>query len=173
MEQTSEQNLVLAIKQGNKAAFHVLYDSYSHLILGFINRMVMNTEVAENIFQKVFCEIWSRKQGFDVSKGKFFIWMLQIARQVTVETIRSGKLIYQNEIEKLQHCVFYAAFEPLVTGKNVSYSFVSDKEKAALQLIYFKGYSITEASAKMGITIEALACQINKVISFHKEAATA
>jgi len=173
MEKNSDQNLVSTIQKGSQAAFHILYDKYSPSLLGFINKIVMNNEAAENIFQKAFCEIWKRKQSFNASKGKFFIWMLQIARQVTTEAIRSGKIIYQSEIEKLQHCVFYAALEPLVIGKNVSYPFVSDKEKAALQLVYFKGYSIIEASAEMGITIEALACQINKVISLHKEAATA
>lgn len=173
MEQQSEQSLVKAIQQGNKAAFDVLYDMYSPLLLGTINKMVMNAEAAENILQKVFCEIWKRKQGFDASKGKFVIWIIQIAREVTIEAIRSSKLISQSSIEKLQHCVFDAAFEPLVTGKNVPFSFVTDKEKAALQLVYFKGYSITEASERMGINIESMASQINKVISFHKEAATA
>ena len=51
--------------------------------------MVENKELAEDILQEAFIKFWNNFKNYDPLKGRLFTWMLNIARNLTIDTLRS------------------------------------------------------------------------------------
>ena len=71
----SEQELVALLQQRNEKAFSYLYDNYSGALYGIVNAVVTDKEVANDVLQNVFINIWRKIELYDASKGRLFTWM--------------------------------------------------------------------------------------------------
>ena len=94
----NEGELVLRLQHQDQQAFSYLYDNYSAALNGIIYRMVENRELAEDILQEVFIKIWNNILHYDAGKGRLFTWMLNIARNLTIDTLRSKSYKKQGKI---------------------------------------------------------------------------
>ena len=74
----SEEELVNGLKRQDVVAMNVLYNMYSGALLGVISRVVLQTEVAEDLLQETFVKIWNSAGSYDASKGRLFTWMMNI-----------------------------------------------------------------------------------------------
>ena len=98
----SEEELVTLLRTQDQSAFSYLYDNYAAALNGIITRMVDDTQLAEDILQEAFLKIWNNFKQYDTSKGRLFTWMINITRNLTIDTLRSkgykkGKKISQDE----------------------------------------------------------------------------
>ena len=50
--------------------------------------------LAGDVLQEVFINIWRKIESYDQTKGRLFTWMLNIARNASIDTLRSKS--YQN-----------------------------------------------------------------------------
>lgn len=85
----SEQQLVALLKERNEQAFSYLYDNYSGALLGIIGAIITDREIANDVLQNVFVNIWRKIDSYDASKGRLFTWMLNIARNAAIDELRS------------------------------------------------------------------------------------
>ena len=87
MEQPN--SLILEMQKGNEKAFSRIYALYSEATFGIINTIVTNEKVAEEVLQDVFVKVWNNADSYDVKKGRFFTWILNIARNAAIDSLRS------------------------------------------------------------------------------------
>ena len=73
----SEEELVIGLKAQDVATMNALYQMYSSSLLGVISRVVIQTEVAEDVLQETFVKIWNSAGSYDASKGRLFTWMMK------------------------------------------------------------------------------------------------
>src|SRR6185369_16043008 len=78
-------------------AFSYLYDNYSPALFGVINQIISNREVAADVLQDVFVNIWKKISLYDETKGRLFTWMLNIARNAAIDKLRSRP--YQDSLK--------------------------------------------------------------------------
>ena len=64
----SEEELVNGLKNQDTIAMEALYSMYSGALLGIISRVVVQTEVAEDVLQETFVKIWKSAGSYDPSK---------------------------------------------------------------------------------------------------------
>ena len=81
--------LVERFQQKDLSAFEKLYGMYSENICGVINTIVRNNDLAEEICQDVFVKVWNNAESYNSSKGRFFTWVLNIARNAAIDEVRS------------------------------------------------------------------------------------
>ena len=81
--------LIQKFQEKDIVAFEQLYDMYAKNICGAINIIVKNDALAEEICQDVFMKIWQKSDHYNASKGRFFTWVLNIARNAAIDTLRS------------------------------------------------------------------------------------
>ena len=165
----SEQTLVKLMRQGNQQAFGKLYDKYAPLLMGLIIRLVGDKKTAEDVLQQVFNKIWENKAVSDFSKERLFSKMIQIARTTTVEVIRLGKTNFTGEIREANKTVYFSRIGSQSSEQNkINNStelFEIEKiSKEALDLIYFKGYSFTDAATVLNIPINNLKEKVKMAI---------
>ena len=77
------------LKSRDSKAFSYLYDNYSASLYTIIAQMVNDMEVANDVLQEVFINIWRKIESYDPVKGRLFTWMLNIARNASIDTLRS------------------------------------------------------------------------------------
>lgn len=140
----SQEELLLSIRKGNKAAFSILYDTYSPVIFAVINQSSSDIKFSEELLQKAFIRIWQNIPNFDPSKQRFLAWMLVIARNVANEALQSQNSNKNSEIQTSANIV----------SKNIE----------ALTLIYFKGYSLKKAAETLQVTETELKIKLKKEI---------
>ena len=65
-----------------------MYDKYSPALYGVINRILQNTEAAEEVLQDTVMKIWNNAEKFDAGKGNLLTWIINIARNAAIDRAR-------------------------------------------------------------------------------------
>src|SRR6266446_3014002 len=90
----TEAELVALLKQRQQNAFSYLYDHYSGALYNVILAIVSDRELANDVLQEVFIKIWKQSESYDATKGRLFTWMMNVARNASIDMLRSKS--YQN-----------------------------------------------------------------------------
>jgi RNA polymerase sigma-70 factor (ECF subfamily) len=90
-----------AIRQaqaGDRDALGFLYARYAENIYGYVRSIVHNHHEAEDITQHVFTKLMRVIGKYEERDVPFFAWALRVARNVTMDYIRSERLVPVEEI---------------------------------------------------------------------------
>lgn len=87
-EETSK--LVKMIKSKSEQGFSILYDNYSIALYRILFKFVKRTEVADDLLQDTFVKIWKNIDQFDHTRGTLFTWMLNVARNIAQDYLKSS-----------------------------------------------------------------------------------
>lgn len=155
----SEEELIIALQQKHKIAMEAMYDMYSNALYGVIHRIVQSDEIAEDVLQEAFVKIWNTFTGYDASKGRLFTWIVNIARNLAIDKVRSKEFRNNSKNQELENNVIEidgtknSAFSPDEIGLKDLLDKVKPDQKVVLDLIYFKGYTHVEAAEKLDIPL--------------------
>lgn len=90
----SDEQLMLALKQGEKLAFNELYLRYSDKLYGYLLKMLWYNEVrAQDLLQDVFTKIITQPHLFDTNRN-FKTWVYTIAANLCKNEFK------RNEVRK-------------------------------------------------------------------------
>ncbi|NND88876.1 MAG: sigma-70 family RNA polymerase sigma factor, partial [Flavobacteriaceae bacterium] len=81
--------LIQNMQQGDEKAFNEIYKRYSEAVYGIIYSIVLDKAIAEEILQDVFIKVWKKAKQYNQKKGRFFTWILNIARNAAIDQTRS------------------------------------------------------------------------------------
>ena len=162
----SEEELVLRLKNQDQAAFSYLYDNYAGALNGVIHRMIEDNQLAEDVLQEAFLKIWNNFKQYDESKGRLFTWMVNITRNLTIDTLRSKGYKKQQKIFKDENSVSglkdssagVDRFDTMGLRKQVAA--LKPDQKLIVDLAYFGGYTQEEISKEMGIPLGTVKTRI-------------
>ncbi|MFT5752953.1 MAG: RNA polymerase sigma-70 factor (ECF subfamily) [Flavobacterium sp.] len=152
MEQ--EELLKELLKKDDKS-FTLLYDNYSKSLFGVIYNLIRNTEEAEDVLQEVFVKIWKNIDSYNESKGRLYTWMLNIARNTSIDKLRSKN--FNNSQKNLSTDNFVHILEDNSKTTNridaigIKEFIMKLKPKCIqiIDLLFFKGYTQQEASDEL------------------------
>lgn len=89
VKQTDEA-LVRMYEEGDFQAFDVLLARHQDKVFGFIQSMVADTDVANDVFQDTFVKaIMAIRNGHYAESGQFYSWLMRIARNQVLDHFRS------------------------------------------------------------------------------------
>lgn len=166
----SEDELVSLLQQKNQQSFSYLYDNYCAALNGAIYRIVENTALAEDILQEAFVKIWNNIDNYDASRGRLFTWMLNIAKNLAIDTVRSKSYKKQskifndeNSVNNFQDANYgIAKFDALGLRKYVEN--LKPDLKRVIDLAYFMGYTQEEISRQMQMPLGTVKTKIRTAI---------
>lgn len=155
----SEEELVTLLKQQDQNAFSYLYDNYAAALTGIIMRMVEDTQLAEDILQEAFLKIWNNFRQYDNAKGRLFTWMINITRNLTIDTLRSKGYKKQKKISQDENSVSEYGDKSFKSDKFDTIGLrkqllqLKPDQKLIIDLAYYNGYTQEEISKEMGIPL--------------------
>ena len=166
----TEEELVVLLQGQDQQAFSYLYDNYSAALNGIIYRMVENRELAEDILQEAFVKIWNNFTSYDTDKGRLFTWMLNITRNLTIDTLRSKGYKKQSKISSDENSVsnltddgrMAERFDAMGIRKQLIN--LKPEQRSIIDLAYFSGYTQDEISKEMGIPLGTVKTRMRSAI---------
>ncbi|WP_027392149.1 RNA polymerase sigma factor [Aquimarina latercula] len=153
------RELIIQLQQKNEKAFQRIYEMYSENVLGIIHSILKDETLSEEVLQDVFIKVWDKADTYSEKKGRFFTWILNIARNAAIDKTRS--LGFKNS----QQNQTADSFVDILEDKN---SFSSKVDaigikkyieilepicKKVIDLLFFKGFTQKEASEELNIPI--------------------
>lgn len=160
MKQPDE--LIIAMQNGDEKAFSRLYTMYSEAMFGIIYSIVPDEKIAEELVQDVFIKVWNNAENYSVKKGRFFTWLLNIARNTAIDETRSKA--FKNSRKNLSTTNFVdiiASSDSLNRKTNAIgiKKFIDALKPTCIKIIdllYFKGYTQVEASKTLEMPLGTL-----------------
>jgi RNA polymerase sigma factor (sigma-70 family) len=171
-----EIRLANSVRQGNKEAYGKLYNRYAAPLLGFIQRILGDQHRSEKILQAAFLRYWQDIKLYDPTKERLFIWMLGIARTLALDTLKtaSGEVSPTTESKTPRSAQQKNRADVKVVYMNENANFAAQshqnfEEIKALDLVCYKGYTMTEAAWEFGISTEILKQKLREEIKLLRE----
>ncbi len=164
----SEQELVALLQQQDEKAFGYLYDHYSGALFGIVNGIVTDTETAADVLQGVFVNIWKKIGTYDPSKGRLFTWMLNIARNASIDEIRSRAHRNARQTRPIsdQAEMTGPVTAPVVAdvGLRKILGKLKEEWRVLLDLSYFQGFTHEEISRITGLPLGTVKTRIRNAL---------
>jgi RNA polymerase sigma factor (sigma-70 family) len=162
----TETNLVELLKQRDNRAFNYLYEHYSAALYGIVLPIVNETEIANDVLQEVFLNIWRKIESYDPVKGRLFTWMLNIARNASIDTLRSKSFQNSRKNQPLRETVNWSTNEQNIDniGLRKVLDKLKDEQRTLVELAYFKGFTHEEIAAIEGIPLGTVKTRIRTAL---------
>jgi RNA polymerase sigma factor (sigma-70 family) len=166
----SEEELIYLLKKRDQPAFSYLYDNYSGALFGIIYKMLEDRELAEDVLQEAFVKIWNNFSNYDRLKGRLFTWMLNIARNLTIDTVRSKGYRKQAKIQNSGNSVDNISSNTTTTesfdalGIRKHLTLLKDDQKQIIDLAYFGGFTQDEISKQLAIPLGTVKTRMRTAI---------
>jgi RNA polymerase sigma-70 factor (ECF subfamily) len=147
--------------RGDEAAFAGLYDAVSARAYGLAVRIVRDPSQAEEVMQEAMLEIWRTATRFDRSKGSAVSWVLTLVHRKAVDRVRSAEAstkrdtTYHQKNVTVEHDSTAEAAQASMEARRVRQAMntLTDAQREALELAYFKGYTHTEVATMLDLPL--------------------
>lgn len=161
---TQEELIPLLLKKDDRS-FTLLYDNYSKSLYGVIFTLIKDREEAKDVLQEVFIKIWKNIDSYNESKGRLYTWMLNIARNTSIDKLRSKG--FNNNQKNLSSDNFVHILDD--NSKTINQidaigikEFIKKLKPKCIQIIdllFFKGYTQQETSDELEIPLGTVKTQ--------------
>ena len=148
--------LIDRIKCGDQQAFSEVYDRYCGALNGVVQRFVKDPDAAEDVLQDTFVKIWKNCTTYDDTKGSFFTWMLNIARNTAIDHLRKQqkKTVGENRIGENNVGLSPANEQNTNTiGLMAMVDKLNPDQRLMVEYLYVKGYTQQEVADELEIPL--------------------
>ncbi len=153
-----DEGLIAAITRGDEAAFSTLFRCYASPILGFLINMLRDRELAEEVLQEVFLQVWRDASRFDPSRSAVRSWLFLLARSRATDSIRSAIARRRREeataaeSHRSPALDLESRFQARLTVQ-AALDHLSPEQQECVMLSFFEGLSLSQVSARLGIPL--------------------
>lgn len=172
----SEDTLIDLLKKRDRRAFNYLYDNYSGALYGIIIRIVIHKDYADEVIQDVFVKIWKHVDLFNHAKGRLYTWMINIARNASLDYIKSKHVKNEQKNQSFPDIVnnkeshIFACSYQAEKSDYIGFGTVLDKLKPEwkklIEMVYYHGYSQPEIADELDIPLGTVKTRLRSAL-FH------
>jgi RNA polymerase sigma factor (sigma-70 family) len=170
LQKYTEEEQVASLRKGDEQAFGILYNSYSRALLGVIKKVVADEVIAEDILQEVFVKIWNNRNSYDASKGRLYTWMLNIARNSSIDHLRSKQNRFDGKIQRSESTVYEVNKNHSVQtsidhiGLSNWVEQLKEDQRLLIDMAYFKGYTQEEIAKELNIPLGTVKTRVRAAL---------
>jgi RNA polymerase sigma-70 factor (ECF subfamily) len=178
----TDESLIAAHLEGDKAAFRELVHRYGDGVLGYLFRMTGNRDQAEDLFQETFKRVHLKARTF--RGGRFKSWLFTIATRVAIDSARRRKRLTVLSLNQEADCdeenpsqldalAAEDAADPaqeLVRQEQKeqvrrAIESLPGGQRATLVLAYYQQLSYAEVAEVMGCSIGTVKTQMSRALA--------
>lgn len=147
----------MLLKQRHQSSFSYLYDNYSSALYTVILNVVKDETIAADTLQEVFVKIWKQIESYDDTKGRLFTWMMNVARNASIDTVRSKAFQNSKQNNELteNHNDTLGSTQTntdTIGLRKIVYT-LKEEHRTLIELSYFQGYTQDEISKMLQIPL--------------------
>ncbi|MEG1870558.1 MAG: sigma-70 family RNA polymerase sigma factor [Peptostreptococcaceae bacterium] len=97
-----EEDIILVdnVLKGDVDSFELIVGKYQLNILQFVYGMLKQKEASEDITQEVFITVYNKLDMYN-NKYSFSNWILQIAKNKTIDYVRKYRKVFESDIDEV------------------------------------------------------------------------
>jgi RNA polymerase sigma-70 factor, ECF subfamily len=84
----ADEDLMQLVRQGDAAAFEVVYERHATAAFSLAYRMTGRRNVAEDVVQEAFLNLWRSGARYDRTRGSVRTWVLGIVHNRAIDALR-------------------------------------------------------------------------------------
>jgi len=165
-----EEQLFIELKARSRKAFEYLYDNYSPALYGVIFNVLRDEESSNDALQEIFVKIWNNFDSYDPVKSRLYTWMLNIARNHSIDRLRSRSTADRKDLKKDKDFVRQHGIQPEQftdgIGLRKLIDHLEEEQKIVIDLLYFQGFTQVEAAEELNIPLGTVKSRVR--IAIHK-----
>ncbi|MBX2832599.1 MAG: sigma-70 family RNA polymerase sigma factor [Rhodospirillales bacterium] len=161
LRELDDNALVARMVQGDKGAYRVVVERYYRGIVGIARRMGLVSGDAEDVAQDVFVRVWLHREKWRADGGATFkTWLYRVAVNRVIDLKRKPQFVDGTELDEVPDEAM-SALDKLAQHQEfkrlrIAIKKLSDQQQIAINLFYDRELSNQEASAIMGISVNAM-----------------
>jgi RNA polymerase sigma-70 factor, ECF subfamily len=154
-QRISDWSLIERVVARDETALAALYDRYSGLLCGILNRILRDAQAAEEILQDVFFQVWRNAAQFDPARGSIAGWLVVAARNRAISRLRrrnpgETEELVENTVVLPTNIETEAAQKEMMGKVRSALADLSKDQQQAVELAYFEGLTHSEIAARTG-----------------------
>jgi RNA polymerase sigma-70 factor (ECF subfamily) len=179
----SDLELLKKVAVNDSKALEALYNRYSTILYTFVKTIVNDERLTEEVLSDIFVIIWRKINNFDFSNPNVYTWMITLARNKAVDTIRRQKSGVESEPysdpyeDKYIMPHLYPNTKPLELNDALAMTRrmqrgmeeLTDAQQYVIHLAYFEGLTESEIAAKLNIPVPTVKSKIKVALVSLKE----
>ena len=159
----SDGSLLKRIGEGDTGALAALYQKHGLRLLNYLIEQTGDRHSAEEVLQSTMLAVWHSANEFR-GESKVSTWLFGIARNQASKARRSDKphlSLYEKPLASADDIP-----DPmLVEAMQTALARLSAHEREALELVYYRELTITEAAAHLKISPNTLKSRLHRARS--------
>jgi len=168
--ETSDEALMTAYQQGDQTALAELVRRYADSLLGYLVRLCMQRQQAEDVFQETFLRV-HRKSGSFRAGSRFKPWLYAIATNLAIDSLRRRSRWFVSLDEEEKPIVDpnptpseSAAQTDRQLQVRKALESLPPRQRATVVLTYFEGLSYPEAAQSLGCSVGTVKTQMSRAL---------
>ncbi len=154
--------------RGQEAAFADLYDLTSARIYGVVLKVLRAPDLAAEVTQEVYVEIWRQASRFSAERGNVMAWMATIAHRRAVDRVRSAVSETRRDTDwgrldaDTPHDQVWETLEHRLDTERVRKGMdsLTVVQREAVTLAYFGGYTHREVAGLLKLPLGTVKTRI-------------
>jgi RNA polymerase sigma-70 factor (ECF subfamily) len=164
----TEAELVALLQSRSQQGFSYLYDHYSGALYQAILAIVSDADLANDVMQEVFLNIFKRIDTYDANRSRLYTWMLNIARNAAIDMVRSKGYKQMQQNREATDAVYEAGATTHIAIDHIGLRKMVGSLKQELQevlnLAYFGGYTQDEISEMLQLPLGTVKTRIRTAL---------
>ena len=164
------QQLIALCQQGDKAAFHRLYQRYVAKVYALCLKLTGRDSLAEEATQEVFVQVWKKLKHYR-GDSQFTTWLHRVTSNVTISYLRSQKSFWRQmfNIEDEEGLALVAESDTHSVPFEQYVARLPERARIVFVLHAIEGYRHDEIASMMKIAVGSSKAQFHRAKLLLKE----
>ncbi|HEY6760041.1 MAG TPA: sigma-70 family RNA polymerase sigma factor [Baekduia sp.] len=158
----ADEDLMQLVRQGDAAAFEVIYERHGHAAFSLAYRMMGRRGAAEDVVQEAFLSLWRTGVRYDHTRGSVRTWVLAVVHHRAIDALRRGIRHdsrrasdegIEERFEAAELTDVQAARREEAAEVRTALAALPAEQSRAIELAYFGGFSHSEIATMLEMPI--------------------
>ena len=177
--ETSEQQLLSALRFGNEGALRQIFDRHYPLLLSDIYRLIPDESTCQDLAQELFVDLWNKRESLDIHTS-LRAYLRRAAVNKALNHIKATRRMQLEDTDDLGQLADTSSADSLRKEKQESLEDalhaaiggLPEKCRVVFNLSRFEQLSHREIAEKLGISVKTIENQITKAMKMLRDALT-
>lgn len=154
LARAADRRLADGLKVGDPRALEAVHAQCGATVFGYLRHVLRDRDLAEDVFQQVFTEVWRRGAAFDPGRGSLTTWVLTIARSRAIDELRRRRAQPLDPAE-LPEPAAPAPQDAAIERWRMAHflSRLPEEERELLRLRFYAELTQTEIAARLDVPL--------------------
>lgn len=168
-----DQRVSRRLVDAESTAFAAVYEAHCSMVFGVALSVTRNRQIAEDVVQEVFVELWRRPERFDAERGTMATYLRTIAHRRAVDVVRSSESRRAREKRDVasagSHDVVdrpddVAWTQEVADRVHHALLELAPSERAPIELAYFYGLTMRQIAERLDIPVGTVKTRIRAAL---------